>query len=66
MECGDLAVELDALAPPILQQVVRDAIISNLDMNTFASQKVIQDQERDRLQDLRDDILAFIENQDQD
>lgn len=60
---GNLSVELDALSPPLLQQIVEESITANLDTDEFAYQKDIQEEERDHLADLRADVLEFIEKQ---
>lgn len=58
---GNLAVELDALSPPLLQQIVKDSIVANLDVAEFNRQVDLQSEERRNLKDLRSDVLAFIE-----
>lgn len=43
---GDLAVELDALSPPILQGVVEASILASLDEGVFEEQKRLQEEDR--------------------
>jgi len=62
---GDLAVELDALSPPILQGVVREAIEDNLDMDIFGEQQDLEEEEKEDLRDLRADVLAYIQTKTQ-
>lgn len=49
---GDIAVELDALPLPILQQKIRDSIENRLDMNAFGQTLIIEAQERKKLLNL--------------
>lgn len=49
MEHGEYGVELDALDPPILQGLVRNAIEECFDMSLFAEQREIEQMERDKL-----------------
>lgn len=50
---GDLAVELDALPLPVLQQKIRDSIETSLDMNTWQETQHIQKREREKLTNLK-------------
>jgi hypothetical protein len=58
---GTLAVELDALSPPILQEVITETIEGTIDMDAFEEELEEQEEERVRLAELRTDILASIE-----
>ena len=49
---GDLAVELDALSLPILQEKIRESIKGHLDMEAFDKVKKIEEQERQELSNL--------------
>jgi hypothetical protein len=57
---GDLAVELDALPPAVLQSLVRDAIERNVDMSAFERERVIEQQERENISQLRRRALDLI------
>lgn len=46
---GDMAVELDALPLPVLQQKIREAIEANLDLSSFEAVREIEAQETERL-----------------
>lgn len=46
---GDIAVELDALPMPVLQQKVREAIEANLDLESLGWVREIEEQERQNL-----------------
>jgi hypothetical protein len=60
---GNVAVELDALRPPVFQEVLREAIERTLKMDAFRSERKIQDEERRKLEDLRHSIIDTIERQ---
>jgi len=49
---GDLAVELDALSLPILQEKIRESIEEHLDMEAFDKVRKIEKQERQELSNL--------------
>ena len=49
----NLAVELDALSPQVLEQVVQEAIEANLDLSLFEEEKAREDTERERIEELR-------------
>ena len=51
---GTIAVELDALHPAQLQNMIQEAIEAEVDMSLFHMQCQIEDQDRERLQELRD------------
>ena len=57
---GDLAVELDALPPDVLQSLIRDAIEGNVDMSAFERERVIEQQERENISHLRQRVLGLI------
>ena len=57
---GEIAVELDALRPDILEQKVRTAIEENLDMEAYNREIDKEDSEFDKLNKLKDDVNAFI------
>jgi hypothetical protein len=56
----DLAVELDALPPALLQQLVRQAIEAHLDMALFEEERRLQDVERAHLGELRSKVRAML------
>lgn len=49
---GDIAVELDALPLPILQQKIRESIEENIDLEAFDEVRKIEDQEKQGLSNL--------------
>ena len=57
---GELAVELDALRPDILEKKIKNAIISELDVDLFNREVEIYRVELDKLNDLRDKVQTFI------
>jgi len=56
----DLAVELDALPPALLQGLVQQAIEANLDMALFEEERRLQDVERAHLGELRSKVRAML------
>lgn len=52
-EYGELAVELDALSPVVLEEKIRHAIIQELDMELFVEEKNMETTELERLETLR-------------
>jgi hypothetical protein len=59
----DLAVELDALPPSLLQQLVRQAIEAHLDMTLFEQERRRQEVERSQLETLRSKVRAMLNPQ---
>ena len=57
-EYGDMAVELDALPPDALQQLVRDSIEQLLDKSAFQAEIAEEELEQTRLQELIGEIEA--------
>jgi hypothetical protein len=53
-------VELDALHPGDLQDVIRESLHGLLDMGSFAEQMEIEEKERKRLKRMRRDVLAYL------
>jgi hypothetical protein len=56
---GELAVELDALPPPVLEAKIRGAIEDELDMGAFRREQAIYSQELDKLNALKRRIGDF-------
>jgi hypothetical protein len=56
----DLAVELDALPPALLQGLVQQAIEANLDMALFEQERRLQDVEHSQLGTLRSKVRAML------
>jgi hypothetical protein len=56
----DLAVELDALPPALLQGLVQQAIEANLDMALFEEERRLQDVEHAHLGELRSKVRAML------
>jgi len=57
---GDLAVELDALPPALLEERVREAIEEQLDLSLFEAERVRQEVERERLAALKEQVIGFV------
>jgi len=57
---GDVAVELDALSPGILEQKIRDAIELELDMDLFGVQQRIQKEDIRGLAKLKRKVTKFM------
>lgn len=60
---GELAVELDALSPDVLEAKVKDAIESELDMDAFNFEIQQQHTEVDLLKSLRDQVIDIMGEQ---
>ncbi|MGH9867477.1 MAG: hypothetical protein ACREAA_04840 [Candidatus Polarisedimenticolia bacterium] len=58
---GNVAVELDALRPDILEDLVRDSIESWLDEGLLETERRAEAAERERLEVLREKVVALIE-----
>lgn len=58
---GELAVELDALRPDVLSEKIKEAIESELDMDKYRAQRVIEKRERRELAELKTKISEFID-----
>jgi len=54
-------VELDALPPAALEELIRRSIENRLDMSKFRKEQELQEGEMSQLQDLKDDVHQFIE-----
>jgi hypothetical protein len=64
---GNLAVELDALPPATLQEIIRKSIEEKLDLTKFEEQKRLEEVDCDELDALRnkvDDLLDTIGQED--
>jgi len=53
---GDLAVELDALPPDVLQELVRDSIGGLLDKSAFEAEEEVEADEQAQLEQWLGDI----------
>lgn len=58
---GELAVELDALSPAVLEQKITDAIESEIDIDLFNKEVEIHNTEIESLDLLKNRIVEFIE-----
>jgi len=59
---GEVAVELDALRPDILEGKIRKAIDSELDAKAFRREVATHRREIDKLDQLKEEVEEFIEN----
>ena len=57
---GRVAVELDALHPSDLEELIRNAIENEVDMRQFTSQQEHEETERERLWQIRQKVMSFI------
>ena len=57
---GELAVELDALRPDILEEKIENAIFSELDVDLFNRELESFRKELDKLNDLKDKVQTFV------
>jgi hypothetical protein len=57
---GDLAVELDALSPPLLEEIARREIEAHLDMDLLAEEQALERAEQERLGDIGPEIYGEI------
>jgi hypothetical protein len=60
-EFGELAVELDALRPDVLQDKIKTAIESELDMGLFELQQHTQREELDKLKAMKRKVAEFVQ-----
>jgi len=58
---GELAVELDALPPSVLQNKIKMAIENELDMDLFMEEKETEASESSRLRLIKSDVNEFVE-----
>ena len=58
---GELAVELDALPPSVLQNKIKMAIENELDMDLFMEEKETEVSESSRLRLIKSDVSEFVE-----
>lgn len=57
---GDLAVEIDALHPERLKQIIKHSIESVVDMDLFEQQEEVEEMDQDKLESLRNEIIPMI------
>lgn len=57
---GDLAVEIDALHPEQLKQIIRESIERVVDMTLFEQQEEVEEMDQDKLESLRSEIIPMI------
>lgn len=58
---GELAVELDALDPAVLQDEIRTTLSKHLDIESMDAEASIEEKERMEIKHLRQDVISFIE-----
>ena len=58
---GEIAVELDALNPPILESEIRQSLSKYLDVESMGLEMEIETQEKDKLRSIRQDVIRLIE-----
>jgi len=57
---GELAVELDALRPDVLEARIKDAIVAELDMDAFVEEQEAESEEFDRLNRWRQEVIEHL------
>lgn len=60
---GDLAVELDALKPSILEELVKESIIAHLDLSRLSKEQKYEERELKKLAALRLKVQKFIKKE---
>lgn len=60
-EYGEIAVELDALPPKVLQSKIKEAIEDELDMGRFLEQSNIKALEFDKLNKVKNDVNSLLQ-----
>ncbi len=63
LQFGSMAVELDALPPAVLEQIVEDSIRRNLDLSQFEAEQEAEQVERQKLAEIRAHVLKLMEVQ---
>jgi len=58
---GEIAVELDALSPNVLEQKIKTAIEAEFDMDAFENEKQIYQEEIDKLTECREKFQSLLE-----
>lgn len=56
---GNLAVELDALRPDILERKIKDAIEAEIDIEAFNNEVEKHNEELDKLNNLKKRVMRF-------
>jgi len=59
-EYGELAVELDALSPAVLEGKIREAIEAELNINLFRYEQGLNAQELDKLRDIKTKVTNLV------
>lgn len=59
-EFGELAVELDALSPAVLEGKIREAIEGELDMNMFRGEEANEAEELDKLNTIKEEVANLV------
>lgn len=62
-EFGEIAVELDALPPPVLEQIVRESIERNLDVNLLRDELEAQAEDAKRVSQMKKKVARFVAGQ---
>lgn len=61
---GDIAVELDALPPDVLEEKIHHAIEEELDMDLFQEEREREDMDAGALCQLKQKTISFLQNED--
>jgi hypothetical protein len=57
---GNTAVELDAMPPNVLQELVRENIASELDMSRFEAEKIRETEDREMIEAFREEAVEAV------
>lgn len=57
---GELAVELDALPPNVLQDMIKDGIEAELNMEAFTGQKALEKTDLNELKKIKEDVARVL------
>jgi hypothetical protein len=60
---GELAVELDALRPDILEEKIEGAILNEIEINLYHKELIKEQQELDKLNSLRENVIEFLDKE---
>ena len=61
-EYGNLAVELDALSPAVLEQKIREAIEGEMDMEALNNERLKEEDDLEELRNLKEAVNEFIKD----
>ena len=60
---GELAVELDALEPETLQEILRTAIEEHIDLDVYEKEKEEEENDNEQIDERREQIRAILKEE---